>query len=134
MTGPLLAGDEIPAILETSYTPALTASTTNPTLGTGSGQQGRYYRDPITGLVWGQARIAFGTSGTNAGSGTYRISLPTAVDNLSGSGVSGNADVMGFGIVRDSSASTGTRTVVVSLVSATGGPGGVGLVELAVMD
>lgn len=58
----------------TSFTPTLTASTTNPTLGTGSGAVGGY-------SIWGKTvfyrfNIQFGTSGTNAGSGTYRISVP----------------------------------------------------------
>lgn len=56
------------------YTPVLTASTTNPTLGTGSSAQARYQRQ--YGLVTYQGIIQFGTSGTAAGSGEYRISLP----------------------------------------------------------
>lgn len=60
-----------------SYTPALTAVTTNPTLGSGSVQSGWYIQ--IGKLVVGQARIVFGTSGVVAGSGNYRISLPVAM-------------------------------------------------------
>jgi hypothetical protein len=60
----------------TAYTPVLTATTTNPTLGTGSSQLGRY----VAAGKWitYQYRITFGTSGTAAGSGTYLISLPVA--------------------------------------------------------
>lgn len=55
------------------YTPTLTAAT-NPTLGAGSQQLGRY---TVNGDVMEvQAFIAFGTSGSNVGSGSYLISLP----------------------------------------------------------
>lgn len=60
----------------TSYTPTLTASTTNPTLGSGSTQAGAYTR--IGRIIIGRARIQFGTSGVAVGSGTYRISIPVA--------------------------------------------------------
>jgi hypothetical protein len=56
-----------------TWTPALTASTTNPTLGSGSTATGRYTR--INKLVVATFTIVFGSS-PNAGSGTYRISLP----------------------------------------------------------
>lgn len=58
----------------TSFTPTLTASTTNPTLGTGSNRLGYYTQ--IGKLVIYAFEVRFGSSGTNAGSGTYRISLP----------------------------------------------------------
>jgi hypothetical protein len=54
--------------------PALTAGTTNPTLGTGSVVTGRYMQ--MGKLVLGFIYIQFGTSGTNAGSGNYMITLP----------------------------------------------------------
>ena len=57
-----------------AYTPVLTAVTTNPTLGTGSTVTARYQRQ--YGLVTYQGFILFGTAGTAAGSGAYRISLP----------------------------------------------------------
>ena len=57
-----------------TYTPTLTASTSNPTLGTGSSVSGRYWRDGKFCQV--QATVSFGTSGVAAGSGIYRISLP----------------------------------------------------------
>lgn len=61
----------------TSFTPALTGSVTNPTLGTGSIATGRY-KVLASGLVVGQAQIVFGTSGTAAGSGIMRVSFPVA--------------------------------------------------------
>lgn len=58
------------------YTPVLTANPTNPTLGTGSSATGSWTRFGRT--VIGSARIAFGTGGgAAAGSGIYRITLPT---------------------------------------------------------
>lgn len=60
----------------TAYTPVLTASTTSPTLGTGSTQLGAWNRQGDTIDWW--AYIQFGTSGTAAGTGTYRVSLPPA--------------------------------------------------------
>lgn len=60
----------------TSYTPSLTASTTNPTLGTGSAASGAYCR--IGKIVHFRASVTFGTSDVNAGSGFYFISLPVA--------------------------------------------------------
>lgn len=62
----------------TSWTPALTAATTNPTLGTGSSVDGRYFQ--IGKLVIASFTIQFGTSGFSAGSGEYRVSLPVAAD------------------------------------------------------
>jgi len=57
-----------------TYTPALTASTTNPTLGTGSSVSGRYGQ--VNKIVCGQGQISFGTSGVAAGNGFYFVSLP----------------------------------------------------------
>ncbi len=62
-----------------AWVPALTASGTSPTLGAGSTADGWYIR---TGnIVHATFRIIFGTSGTAAGSGTYRISVPVNVAN-----------------------------------------------------
>jgi len=68
-----------PDVSWTTYTPALTASTTNPTLGPGSATFGRY-RFLAEKYIRVQVRILFGTSGTNAGSGFYRISTPLTAD------------------------------------------------------
>lgn len=76
------------------YIPTLTATTTNPTLGSGSVVDGRYARIGDTVIGW--AQITFGTSGTAAGSGDYRISLPVTPRN------EGSA-VCGAGFLRDSS-------------------------------
>jgi hypothetical protein len=66
-----------------SWTPSLTAATTNPTLGTGSSAQGIYVQ--IGKLVIAQFSISFGTSGVNAGSGIYSVSLPVTAKATFGS-------------------------------------------------
>lgn len=65
-----------------TWTPVLTASVTNPTLGTGSSQTGRWAQ--IQKIVTGQGKIKFGTAGTANGSGTYFVSLPTAAQAATG--------------------------------------------------
>lgn len=81
----------------TEYTPTLTASSVSPTLGTGSAAVGRYIQ--IGKLVIFQGRIAFGTSGTAAGTGNYRVSLPVDASTVIPSRRVGEATVF------DSSAS-----------------------------
>jgi hypothetical protein len=72
-----------------SHTPVLTATTTNPVLGSGSSVAGRYLRfGGYMCTYWG--KIRFGTSGVSAGSGSYLVSLPfpaaaSAVDITTGS-------------------------------------------------
>ena len=56
-----------------AFTPTLTADT-NPTLGAGSVASGRYVQ--YGKLVIVNVQFTFGTSGTNAGTGDYVISLP----------------------------------------------------------
>lgn len=62
-----------------AWTPTLTASTTNPTLGTGSSRTGRWAR--VNKIVTGSGKITFGTSGTAAGSGFYSVSLPATAQS-----------------------------------------------------
>lgn len=68
-----------------TWTPSLTASTSNPTLGTGSAVSGEYHRNGRLITVWFQ--ISFGTAGVAAGSGNYQIEglpFPIAVSALGG--------------------------------------------------
>jgi hypothetical protein len=77
VAGEVLTAADMNGIGEwTSYTPVLTASVTNPTLGTGSAQTGSYAR--IQNLIIYRFFIRFGSSGISAGSGSYRVSLPVA--------------------------------------------------------
>lgn len=119
-----------------SYTPVLSATTTDPTLGTGAAQQGVYYQDPVTGMVDAWARIVYGTSGTDPGSGTYLVSLPTAIDHsIGGVLTTASSMALGSGAVRDNSATvSGSRQVVAQVGSTAGGTGGVGQVFLGVYD
>lgn len=101
-----------------TFTPALTATTTNPTLGTGSAVGGGYSR--VGDRVEGEAFIAFGTSGVNAGSGNYRVSLPinpvSANPPYRNSGTPGNASIVGTWQIRDSSGAS-TLTGVLQIVA-----------------
>lgn len=58
-------------------TPTITATTSNPNLGSGAVRRGKYTRGP-GGMVHYAFRISFGTSGSSAGSGQYLIDLPIA--------------------------------------------------------
>jgi hypothetical protein len=79
----------------TTYTPTLTASTTNPTLGSGSTATGRYTVRGDT--VEAECYLAFG-SGMNAGSGIYLVSLPVTANYFTG------YQKVGYGFCYDSSA------------------------------
>lgn len=93
----------------TAFTPVLTASTTNPTLGTGSSRVG-YYRYIGPKLVWFTVDITFGTSGVNAGSGIYSVSLPLPA---SASTILHSGNI--YGSINDDS--TGDNNVVSSGIS-----------------
>ena len=105
------------------YTPALTAITTNPTMGAGATLAGEY---TIQGaLVTGTTQIVYGTP-MGAGSGEYRISLPVTA------ATSGFANkLIGAGRCFDSSANTDTPVLAylssgttASLVFSSGYPNG----------
>lgn len=108
----LLAGQKITAYElnagPATYIPALTGTTTNPTLGVASTATGSYSRQ--LRRVDGEARITFGTSGVSAGSGSYRISLPISADATyhAASGVFGVGSPLGIGQLKDASGSTST--------------------------
>jgi hypothetical protein len=75
----------------TTYTPILSASTTNPVIGNGS-ITGRYVS--IGATIMGEIRIIAGTVGFDRGLGTYYVSLPT-------SGVIENFQPVGQVVMRD---------------------------------
>jgi hypothetical protein len=75
VAGEVLTAADMNGIGEwTSYTPILTATTTNPTLGAGSVATGSYAR--VQNLIVYKYFVQFGTSGVSAGTGNYKISLP----------------------------------------------------------
>lgn len=86
--------NQIGAVWET-WTPVLTASTTNPTLGTGSTATGRYGR--VNKTVFGNLNITFGTAGVNQGSGFYFVTVPITTQ--------ASGTTIGHGYVFDASAS-----------------------------
>ena len=84
----------------TSYSPQLTAVTSNPTYGTTS-QVNVGWHKQLGKVVHFYAAFRFG-SGMTAGSGAYRLSLPvTASSNYS---FSGGSHVIGNGLLTDDSA------------------------------
>lgn len=68
------------ATLLTPYSPALTAVTTNPVLGSTGTAVGRYFR--MGDWIKGWADFEFGGAGVAAGTGAYRISIPFAIDTI----------------------------------------------------
>jgi hypothetical protein len=85
-----------------TYTPALTAVTTSPTLGTNPVQEGRFTRHGTHATV--HVNIVFGTSSA-AGTGIYEIDLPTTCQAASAL-FTAVEQVIGHGIARDSSTGT----------------------------
>lgn len=71
-----------------TYTPTLTASSSNPTLGTGNAVAGEWRYVDNGDWVMAQGKIVFGTSGVAVGSGTYRVSLPVTAGTINASGSS----------------------------------------------
>jgi hypothetical protein len=76
-----------------AYTPALTAVTTNPTLGTGSSATGRFATETHPKRIRADAQFTFGSSGANAGVGTYRVSLPAPCNTTQPYAVMGSAEL-----------------------------------------
>lgn len=96
-----------------SWTPVVTASSVNPTLGTGSVAAGRYAQ--VGKTVHATAFVQFGTSGVAAGTGTYAFSLPVTIDT------SANRNgVVGMAYFQDSSTTfTGLGIVLAGASSGT---------------
>lgn len=95
------------------YTPALTAPTTNPTLGSGSSAVGEY--EKFGDWVVGTGEIVFGASGVAAGSGFYEISLPVAMPAAGPTA----GRIIGSGVFFDSSAAGASAWFALSLLAFT---------------
>jgi len=99
-----------------SYTPAFTASTVNPSLGSGGNfnQQGRWRRVGDTMQV--QVSLTWGTSGTSFGTGTYRIGLPSGYSmdtaKIATSGPGGVGVLQGQAAYWDASPGTGASDLL----------------------
>jgi hypothetical protein len=108
------AGPCLPGTPLQSFTPALTATTTAPTLGVGGVIRGFYYEIFDQIYTWGEFR--FGTSGIAVGSGTYCINLPFTVSSvIAPSVVLGSAPVLGNGATFDASSIFGSLPLSVHL-------------------
>lgn len=82
----------------TSFTPSLTATTTNPTLGTGGSVQSEWTIFNGKYCIY-RGTWLFGTASVNAGSGQYLISLPFTAGASGSTGVS----AVGSFLARDTS-------------------------------
>lgn len=115
--GETLAAEKLQAFGSevTTYTPVLTAASSNPTLGVANDADGAWYQ--IGPLVAFWFSIQFGTSGVGAGSGQYRVSLPVPV-------LAGNlAKVsLGAGRVVDNSVGTDLGSSIIELEMLDGDP------------
>lgn len=127
----LLASDH--RISASSYTPLLLASTTNPNLGS-TGQAVGSYRLYPDGRVWGRIFIRFSGSGINPGSGSYRVTLPTAAQGAISAGSTGQADIWGWFTMRDDSNVGASRLGYLTAQSVNAGPGGVAVASLSTLD
>lgn len=108
-----------------TYTPTLTATTTNPTLGTGAIQTGRYTRMGRT--IMGRVFIQFGSGGgAAAGSGNYIVSLPVAarssaadtIQTIGGGAVFDN-DVSAYYLIEVHTPTAGGTTTNLAVETAT---------------
>ena len=116
-----------------AFNPTLTATTTNPNLGTTGSSVGWYSR--VGDLVYFQFVLTFGGTGIAQGSGTYQISLPVTPKSITSSSVtprgwvtlsdSGVGQRQVFAIIGTAielrSASLATFTATASLTDATDG-------------
>jgi len=83
LPGQTLSAAALQALAATAtYTPTLTASTTNPTLGSGSSALGWHHVNGRHVTVWFYFR--FGSSGAAAGSGLYYVSGPPGYQATAG--------------------------------------------------
>lgn len=110
LAGDVFTADDANSILieQGTYVPSLTATTTPPTLGSGSTVDGRYLLNPGTGQCVGDIFINFGTSGTAAGSGTYLVTLPFDILGFNSASI-GQADIIGTFTLRDNSSTNASR-------------------------
>ena len=101
----------------TSFVPQLTASTTDPTFGTGAILEGLYVRVFDVIFAWG--RIGFGT-GMTPGDGNYLLTLPVSVaPGMKVSGDSGRGSSIGVAQCRDNNSLNASQTATIQLEETT---------------
>lgn len=99
-----------------TWSPTLTATSSNPTLGSGSAVQGYYIRSGYMVTAW--CRIVFGSSGVAGGSGSYIVDLPVAGATITGSTSNGLGQAIGSGFATDSGATSANEAFTVQFRSA----------------
>lgn len=99
-----------------TWTPQLTAITTDPVLGTGGVIKGYYYK--IFDQVWAWGEFRFGATGASFGSGIWTVTVPFPIDTLAGNGANpltiGEWPVIGEGVCWDNSATNGQPLLVMA--------------------
>ena len=100
-----------------TYTPMLTAATTDPVLGDGSEQEGHWMQVGQIMYVWGRIRFgsASGTPAPSNGLGQYIVSLPTPAVDLFQSTLGANGIPIGSGMTGDGSDILNGRKVFLQL-------------------
>jgi hypothetical protein len=101
------------------YTPLFTAVTTNPVIGTGGSPVLRAFYYEIFDQIYTWGELRFGSSGASFGIGNWMMSLPfNAVSNVGFSTSTGNAPVIGTGMVYPFSTTATRQPVTVHLRTA----------------
>ena len=110
--GPSLRSDALQ-----TYTPALTASTTDPALGATGTIKGIYFKIFDQIYTWGEFRFKTGFS---AGTGTYIVTLPFPAKTLTNPAtVIGKGPILGSGHLWDASAAATRQPLLVQLRTST---------------
>lgn len=111
-------------IVNTSYTPAVIATTVNPNLGVAPVVSAEYIN--FRGFIFGSFNIIAGATGVSAGTGNYGIALPFPADgafHTIGTALTdtiGLLSVVGEGYAYDDSAVAGSTTCAVDIVTIAG--------------
>jgi len=100
-----------------TYTPLLTAVTTNPVLGSTGTITGFYYSIFDQIYTWGEFK--FNGTGSNKGAGTYIVTLPFKAKTVfPPSGFSGEGPILGSGMTYQVSSAVGRQPITVQLQTA----------------
>jgi hypothetical protein len=120
---PYAAGEKPPAGKlgegPNTYTPALTATTTNPNLGADGTAAGLWARIGPN-VIQGEARFLFSGAGVSAGSGAFEISLPAPADlslHATSTTPSG-ASIVGSGYITDADTAANASSTMPYLIAA----------------
>lgn len=101
------------AVPERTYTPALTATSTNPNVGSTAIRDGQY--KIVDGRCRGRATVYAQGSGITAGSGSYRVSLPVPVRYLPNTSIT----PIGYGLLYIGNPAAGMHPVALDATPST---------------